>query len=185
MSEKKGLLPIVDEDIGRIVKAEIPEGKERQYLAEIIERLSARDNPHLGDFISRYSINMQSQDLLLTATYSAVVVYRLLESQAEADSRNGKETALPMVKEGMVPRVQADVKKADVKKGGIKEYLSEMIQRLATEDNPLIANFMVKYAKGMPTQKLQGTVAPIGLMVYRILESQAEADKLKKEFRIL
>ena len=51
------------------------------YVSAILERLQER-NPHLLEFIAGFALQAEDQ---VAVTYGAALVYRLLESQLEAD----------------------------------------------------------------------------------------------------
>ncbi len=59
-------------------------------------------------------------------------------------------------------------------------YVVDILTRLG-EENPKVANFISSFA--MTTRDQLGT-AYMGVLVYRLLESQAAADKMKREFPI-
>lgn len=82
MSEKKMLLPVVSEEVGFAIQAEYRQNK--KYTQAIIVRLQ-EDNPCIVNFISQMAL--ASKDPQYVAE-TAILVYRLLESQAEADKLN-------------------------------------------------------------------------------------------------
>jgi len=84
MIDKKGLLPIVTEEVGYTIQAELKQSSKNDYIREMLERLQ-EDNPCVANFISKMSLS--SDDATGTA-YTALLTYRLLESQAEADRLN-------------------------------------------------------------------------------------------------
>lgn len=81
MSDKKGLLPIVSEDTGHAVQAELLHSRQSEYVSELLERLQ-EDNPRIAEFVSRLANKCRDPTAV---TYGSLLVYRLLESQAEAD----------------------------------------------------------------------------------------------------
>ena len=74
-------LPIVTRDVGFAVKAEMEQTPANEYVARILERLET-ENPCVAEFISHFSL--QHEDPVAVST-SALLVYRLLESQMESD----------------------------------------------------------------------------------------------------
>jgi hypothetical protein len=82
MSDKKGLLPIVSDEIGYAIEAELIQGHKDHYYGKLLKRLSEEDNPCIANFISKMSALSTDPG---TTTSTALLVYRLLESQAEAD----------------------------------------------------------------------------------------------------
>ncbi len=82
MSDKKGLLPYVSEEIGFALQGEILEKPGNEYVVEILQRLT-EDNPHVANFIATMSLNSDGSPL--HSAYLSILVYRLLESQADAD----------------------------------------------------------------------------------------------------
>lgn len=76
----QNLLPIVDPDIGQSIAQAIDD--EKEYVEKQIRRLE-KENPAIAEFISRWSL--MHDELLVEVALCGVLVYRLLESQAEAD----------------------------------------------------------------------------------------------------
>ncbi|MBI1850814.1 MAG: hypothetical protein HYR85_10765 [Planctomycetes bacterium] len=74
-------LPTVTKEIGYAVCAELEQEPGNQYIVKLLERLE-KENPCIAEFISRLA--MQHSDPVGVST-SALLVYRLLESQIEAD----------------------------------------------------------------------------------------------------
>jgi len=86
MSEKKGLLPVVTESIGSAVQAELLQ--QEGYITEMLKRLQ-EDNPCIANFISQVAMHSSSEKRVQQQiAYCGLLVYRLLESQAEADKMN-------------------------------------------------------------------------------------------------
>lgn len=91
MSNKKGLLPIVSEEVTDVVELEL-EQKDIEYINEILNRMK-EDNPVIYDVIQTSVSYLQtnydySEEELLPALYLSTIVYCLLESQAEANKLN-------------------------------------------------------------------------------------------------
>src|SRR5262249_11004986 len=76
-----GKLPKVTEEVGHAVCAEMEQERGNDYIVRILERVE-KENPCLAEFISRLS--MRHADPVGVST-SALLVYRLLESQVESD----------------------------------------------------------------------------------------------------
>lgn len=74
-------LPKVSEAVGHAVCAEMEQETGNEYIVKILERLE-KENPCLAEFISRLA--MRHSDPVGVST-SALLVYRLLESQIDAD----------------------------------------------------------------------------------------------------
>ena len=74
-------LPKVSESVGHAVCAEMEQERGNEYIVKILERLE-KENPCLAEFISRLA--MRHSDPVGVST-SALLVYRLLESQIESD----------------------------------------------------------------------------------------------------
>ena len=74
-------LPRVTPEIGQAVKAELERTGGNDYVAALLERLE-RENPCVAEFVSQMAL--QHGDPVTVST-AALLVYRLLESQAEAD----------------------------------------------------------------------------------------------------
>ena len=81
MSDKKGVLPTVSEEVCFAVQAEIQQSKENDYVVDMLSRLQ-EDNPFIANFISTFSLKTSDPT---SSTYAGLLVYRLLESQAQAD----------------------------------------------------------------------------------------------------
>ena len=81
MTDKKGLVPVVQEGIKGALIAEISQRPADEYVVDVIARL-AEDNPGVREFLLNFARACPTPS---TALYAGVVVYRLLESQSEAD----------------------------------------------------------------------------------------------------
>ncbi len=81
MSDKKGLLPKLTIEVMGLVALSLDRDVDNTYVAEVIDRME-QDNPLLVAMIANYTGNMKEQ---VKGAYLAVLVYRLLEAQAEAD----------------------------------------------------------------------------------------------------
>ena len=88
MTEKNVLLPIVTPDVGFSVQADILQTEQNKYVLGILERL-LKDNPCVAGFINNM-ITDSPKEYAKVIAYTGAVVYRLLESQAEADEMNGE-----------------------------------------------------------------------------------------------
>jgi len=58
------------------------------------------------------------------------------------------------------------------------QYIKKQLKNL-DQENPVVSQFIKMFARKC---KQKSVVAMCGLMVYKLLESQAEADELKKLF---
>ncbi len=74
-------LPIVTQEVGYAVKAEMEQRPANEYVAMVLERLET-ENPCVAEFISHYALQHENPVAVSTA---ALLIYRLLESQLEAD----------------------------------------------------------------------------------------------------
>ena len=81
MAEK---LPKVTKETGFAVCRELEQESDNNYVIRLLERLED-ENPCVAEFVSRLAIQHDDPVGISTA---ALLVYRLLESQAEADSLN-------------------------------------------------------------------------------------------------
>ena len=77
-------LPIVTKDVAAAVRAELLASTGNEYAVRILERLD-KLNPELAAFIAIFA---QTQENPVGVATGAVLTYRLLESQLEADSLN-------------------------------------------------------------------------------------------------
>ncbi len=77
-------LPIVTKETGFAVCRELEQEEENGYVIRLLERLE-EENPCVAEFVSRLAIQHEDPVGISTA---ALLVYRLLESQAEADNLN-------------------------------------------------------------------------------------------------
>ncbi len=75
------LLPRVTTETGYAVCRELEREDNNAYVIAMLERLE-NENPCVAEFVSRLSIQHEDPVGISTA---ALLVYRLLESQAEAD----------------------------------------------------------------------------------------------------
>ncbi|MFH0752833.1 MAG: hypothetical protein V1914_04545 [archaeon] len=81
MSDKKGLLPKVSENVLEEIVAKIDKAEGNSFASEILGRL-AENNPIISGFISNYTSTMAEET---RGIYLGVVLYALLEAQAERD----------------------------------------------------------------------------------------------------
>jgi len=70
--------------VGHAVRAELERTAGNAYVAGLLERLE-RENPCVAEFVSQMALRHGDPIAVSTA---ALLVYRLLESQAEADGLN-------------------------------------------------------------------------------------------------
>jgi hypothetical protein len=77
-------LPAVTREVAAAVRAELLASEGNDYAVGILQRLE-KDNPELAQFIAVFS---QTQANPAGVATSAVLVYRLLESQLDADGLN-------------------------------------------------------------------------------------------------
>jgi len=75
-------LPVVTKDTGYAVSRELESQDDNSYIVAMLARLE-NENPCVAEFISRLAI--QHQDPIGVST-AALLVYRLLESQTEANN---------------------------------------------------------------------------------------------------
>lgn len=76
------LLPRVTQETGFAVCRELEREDHNEYVIRLLERVE-EENPCVAEFVSRLAIQHQDPAGISTA---AMLVYRLLESQAEADA---------------------------------------------------------------------------------------------------
>lgn len=69
-------------DTGQAICRELESSEDNSYVVALLSRLE-RENPCIAEFISRLAI--QHEDPMAVTT-AAVLVYRLLESQCEANA---------------------------------------------------------------------------------------------------
>lgn len=74
-------LPTVSEEVCAAIQKELSEATGNGYVADLLRRLQA-ENPLLAQFIANFAITQQNPTGVSTA---GLLVYRLLESQAEAN----------------------------------------------------------------------------------------------------
>jgi phosphohistidine phosphatase SixA len=74
----------VTKETGYAVCRELEQEEENGYVIRLLERLE-EENPCVAEFVSRLAIQHEDPVGISTA---ALLVYRLLESQAEADNLN-------------------------------------------------------------------------------------------------
>lgn len=77
-----GALPTVTKETGYAVCRELERDANNSYVIQLLERLE-EENPCVAEFVSRLAIQHDDPVGISTA---AVLVYRLLESQQEADT---------------------------------------------------------------------------------------------------
>lgn len=76
------VLPRVTKETGFTVCHELEREDNNEYVIKMLERLE-RENPCVAEFVTRLAIQ---NDDPVGITTAALLVYRLLESQAEADA---------------------------------------------------------------------------------------------------
>ncbi|MAE93831.1 MAG: hypothetical protein CL910_04160 [Deltaproteobacteria bacterium] len=75
-------LPFVSEAVGAAVQEELKTSEGNDYVIKILERLQD-ENPCLANFITHYALHYDDPAAVTTG---ALLTYRLLESQLEADT---------------------------------------------------------------------------------------------------
>lgn len=75
-------LPVVTKDTGFAVCRELETGDDNAYIVAMLARLEG-ENPCVAEFISRLALQHEDPVGISTA---ALLVYRLLESQSEANA---------------------------------------------------------------------------------------------------
>jgi len=75
-------LPTVTKETGYALCRELERSEYNDYVIQLLERVEA-ENPCVAEFVSRLAIQHDDPVGISTA---AMLVYRLLESQAEADA---------------------------------------------------------------------------------------------------
>jgi len=85
MTEKKGLLPIVSKEVGFSIQNEVFNSNENEFALNLIRRLANEDNPCIANYLSQLAIQSRTAEMRDAILYAGLGVYRLLESQAEAD----------------------------------------------------------------------------------------------------
>ena len=88
MSNKKGLLPIISQEVGNSITAEILQTNGDKYMLDLLQRLGVEDNPGIANYVNIMMMQAKIPDTREAILYAALGVYRLLESQAEADKMN-------------------------------------------------------------------------------------------------
>lgn len=158
---KKGLLPVVTKEIAHLVQAEIL--KNKNYIVKSLEHIR-ENNPLVADFIEDISLSRTKNiDSSLNMIYSSTVVYSLLE----------KEGPLPVVSRDICGIVQEELLQTQK-----NDYVISIMNQLK-EDNPHIISFVANLAT-KSHRPLE--IAYASLIVYKLLERQAESD-LKKQVR--
>ena len=74
-------LPLVTKETGYAVCRELEQEEDNNYIIRLLEKLE-EDNPCVAEFVSRLAIQHDDPVGISTA---ALLVYRLLESQIEAE----------------------------------------------------------------------------------------------------
>ena len=77
-------IPIVSKEIGFAICAELEQTTANHYITDILNKLE-KENPIVAEFISKMS--MQHSDPVALCTI-ALLTYRLIESQLEANELN-------------------------------------------------------------------------------------------------
>lgn len=75
-------LPVVTKEMGLSVCRELEREEDNDFIVRLLARLE-RENPCVAEFVSRLAIQHEDPVAITTA---ALLVYRLLESQAEANA---------------------------------------------------------------------------------------------------
>lgn len=87
MIEKKGLVSLVTPEVGFALQAELNQkGSGNLYFEAIFQRLLDGDNPAIAKYLYNLIEKLpENKDIIL---YAGLGIYRLIESQAEADRMN-------------------------------------------------------------------------------------------------
>lgn len=74
-------LPIVTQETAYAIRGEMEQQPGNQYIKDILSRIE-KENPCIAEFISKFAMNYPDP---VAAAITGVLVYRMLESQLEAD----------------------------------------------------------------------------------------------------
>jgi len=77
-------LPLVKEEIGYSVAESMGNEDERVYIKKELKKIK-KDNPVVADFIIRWSKMAKTKHSKIHSAYCGILLYGLLESQAEVD----------------------------------------------------------------------------------------------------
>lgn len=160
MSEKKGLLPEVTERAAQTLQLEL---LVNENLVNELFREMADENPNVAKFVALTCVQSASSE---EQKYMGTLIYHLL----------GRSGQLPVVSDEIGEVLGAELHQSR-KLPEKNSYVAEMLTRLK-EDNSYVANMVSGFAINFSEPV---RAAYTGLLVYRLLESQAEADKLSKE----
>ena len=156
MSDKKGLLPeVTDIDVFDVYLGCL---SSQNCIDELLLKLK-EENPSVARYIESHANHTNDADV----KYSGISVYEMLK------------------KAGPLPQVSEDVSfvvKEEVGQSQGPDYFIQVLERMI-EDNPSLANFLFTHAN---TCANPSRVIASGSVVYRLLESQAEADALSARF---
>lgn len=86
----------------------------------------------------------------------------------------GHEPLLPKIKPEIRSALQAEILQDPA-------YLEKMILKLKT-DNPQVLDFLNSFIANEPDKKQKLQMLYSGILVYRMLESQKQADAMKRQF---
>ncbi len=167
----KRLLPYVKESSYDFVNDElndIPDEEQNTYLEDILFIISY-ENRKIADYISDVLPDLRYIESQLYEAEKALLVYYLLDFEAMSEN-----IMLPKVAEATMDSVNRDFSRRGT--DYIKEKASEV-----KETNPIIYWYYLR----VPTNAEEITKDVYnGLIVYNMLERQAEAELMKKEFKI-
>ena len=161
MSRYKGLLPVVTFETLFLLAKEFEQNGGPGYINVILEKI-AQENIVISEYIN-YVLSMDHY-----GKYNAGVcgsMYRLIHKEGQ---RNNKDYKLPTIKVETAQSVFRDMQKNNSAK--------DIINRLY-EDNNIIFSYINAASEKLKTEHTNQSCT----MIYRMLESQAEADKLERD----
>jgi len=153
MTENKGLLEIITEDIGLAVEGEFK--TQKNYMKQMLDNMY-KENIYIWMFLDLYTPPADQK-----ALYCGEFVYRCLE----------KVDSILMVDS----KAFIEVTHEATSSGG-DEYAEGIIKRLH-EDNEWLADYIVNLAH---ESAIGDRIKAAGAVVYRFIEKQAEINVLKK-----
>jgi hypothetical protein len=156
--DQSKVLPIVKEETGRYILKQVE--KRPHYIDDIIEEVRLT-NRHIYDFIM-YMVRGSDVDPD-KVKYAGLLTYRILEEESEF---------------GIMPEVSDEIYDNTIRFGFEKAYLLKAKEQIE-HDNPQLIRTLKKYVTDHKIYDKYGITASV--LVYKMLELQAMADRKKEE----
>ncbi len=171
MSEKRGILPIVTNDIAYKVYHEMEKKGSKDFLYSSLENMNdSIIEEFIWDILEKGNDNPSIYKVITPESFAfrLVTMYNLLKYKSESVGKK-----FPKATKNILKGIEADMYQ--------QNYNVDDIFNRLEEDNPIIHTYIDYYSKDITNPFLMLSASSY---LYKVLESQKEADIMKKNIRL-